>query len=201
MVRRALEVPGAPPTAQMTARSALGFGLMLTGQGDEAIDSLAFLSTSAIEPEPLDAELLASRASFKAWWGDVTGAHEDASAVVGWSRAGMPVRSLPNAYGALAETEFHLGRWDDGLAHIEIAISVSEDSGRAWDRSYVYRWPRTWSRRAGTSTLRLTTSRRPPRGRGGADSEMYLLRLRGRRLLGLDPRRLGGGAARARSAE
>ena len=136
--RRALDVPGAPPTAQMTARSALGFGLMLTGHGDEAIDSLAFLSPSAIDPDPLDAELLASRGSFKIWWGDVTGAQEDASAVAGWSRAGMPVRSLPNAYGALAEAEFYLGRWDDGLAHAEVAISVSEDAGRAWDRSYVH---------------------------------------------------------------
>ena len=48
------------------------------------------------------------------------------------------MRSLPNAYGALAESEFYLGRWDGGLAHAEVAISVSEDAGRAWDRPYVH---------------------------------------------------------------
>jgi DNA-binding CsgD family transcriptional regulator/tetratricopeptide (TPR) repeat protein len=136
--RRALDLPESSPTAEMTARSALGFGLLMTGRGDEAIETLASLSASTIEPEPLEAELLASRGSFKAWWGDLAGAQEDLSAVVRWSRAGVPVRSLPNAYGGLAEVEFHLGRWDDGLAHADVAISVSEDTDRAWDRSYVH---------------------------------------------------------------
>jgi DNA-binding CsgD family transcriptional regulator len=122
----------------MTARSALGCGLMLTGHGDAAIESLGSLSASAIEPAPLEAELLASRGTFEVWWGDVVSAQEDLSAVVRWSRGGVPVRSLPNAYGGLAEVEFLLGRWDDGLAHADVAVSVSEDSGRAWDRSYVH---------------------------------------------------------------
>jgi DNA-binding CsgD family transcriptional regulator/tetratricopeptide (TPR) repeat protein len=136
--RRALALPGVPPTAEMTARQALGFGLLMTGHGDQGIAALGSLSASTIEPEPLEAELLAARGSFKAWWGDLAGAAEDLSAVVRWSRAGVPVRSLPNAYGGLAEVEFRLGRWDDGLAHADVAVSVSEDGNRAWDRSYVH---------------------------------------------------------------
>ena len=58
--------------------------------------------------------------------------------MVRWSRTGVPVRSLANAYGGFAESEFQLGRWDDGLAHVEVAISVSADAGRAWDGSYVH---------------------------------------------------------------
>jgi DNA-binding CsgD family transcriptional regulator/tetratricopeptide (TPR) repeat protein len=136
--QRGLELSDAPATAVMTARLALGFGMVMTGRGDQAIASLGSLSASTIEPEPLGAELLAARGAFKTWWGDVPGAEEDLSAVVRWSRAGLPLRSVPNAYGGLAEVEYRLGRWDEGLAHAEVAVSVSEDTHRVWDLPYVH---------------------------------------------------------------
>jgi len=58
--------------------------------------------------------------------------------VIRWSRDGTPMRSLPNAYGALAEVEYRIGRWDDGLTHAEVAVSLGEDTDRAWDLPFVH---------------------------------------------------------------
>ena len=112
-------------------------GLVMTGRGDEAIAGLGFLSPSRIEPEPFEAELLTSRAQFKAWWGDLAGAQEDLSAVIRWSRAGVPHRGIPNAYGGLAEVEYRLGHWNSGLTYADAAVSLGEDSERLWDLPYV----------------------------------------------------------------
>ena len=135
--RTALAVPGLSPTARMTATQALSLGLVMSGRGDEAIAELSFLSPSRIEPEPFEAELLTSRAQTKAWWGDLAGAAEDLSAVIRWSRAGVPFRGIPNAYGGLAEVEYRLGQWNAGLTHADAAVSLGEDSERLWDLPYV----------------------------------------------------------------
>jgi DNA-binding CsgD family transcriptional regulator len=135
--RRALAVPDLSPLARTTAMQSLSVGLVMSGHGDEAIAGLGFLSPARIEPEPFEAELLTSRAQFKAWWGDLAGAYEDLSAVIRWSRAGVPFRGVPNAYGGLAEVEYRLGQWDSGLTHADAAVSLGEDSERVWDLPYV----------------------------------------------------------------
>jgi DNA-binding CsgD family transcriptional regulator len=48
------------------------------------------------------------------------------------------LRNLPNAYCALAEVEYRVGRWDEGMTHADVAVSLGEDSDRAWDLSYVH---------------------------------------------------------------
>ena len=136
--REALRVPGNPATVAVTARQALTMGLAMSGRGHEAIAQLDELSTTRLAPEPFEAELLATRGSLKAWCGDLAGALEDLSAVIAWSRAGSPLRSLPNAYGALAQAEYQLGRWDEGLTHADLAVSLGEDTGRAWDLPFVH---------------------------------------------------------------
>ncbi len=134
----ALRVPGNPATVAVTARQALTMGLAMSGRGHEAIAQLDELSATRLRPEPFEAELLATRGSLKAWCGDLAGALEDLSAVIAWSRAGSPLRSLPNAYGALAQAEYQLGRWDEGLTHADLAVSLGEDTGRAWDLPFVH---------------------------------------------------------------
>jgi DNA-binding CsgD family transcriptional regulator len=136
--QRALRAPGAPPTANTTARQALALGLLMTGLGADGIAQLAALSASRLEPEPFEAELLAARGNLKTWWGELAGAVEDLSAVVRWSRAGVPLRSLPNAYGGLAEVEYRVGRWDDGLVHADVAVTLGEESDRVWDLPWVH---------------------------------------------------------------
>ncbi len=135
---QALDAQGNLPTAEVTARQALALGLTMSGRGREGIATLASLSASRSHPEPFEAELMATRGNLKAWCGDLPGAVEDLSAVIRWSRAGWPLRSLPNAYGSLAETEYRLGRWDDGLIHADLAVSLGEDTERAWDLAFVH---------------------------------------------------------------
>ncbi len=135
---RALRIPGTPATAALTAREALAIGLLMSGRGSEGIEELGSVSASRIEPEPFEAELLAVRGIIASWWGDLARAQADLSAVIRWSRAGVPVRNLPNAYSALAKTEYRLGHWDDGLIHADVAISLGEESDRTWDLSDIY---------------------------------------------------------------
>ncbi len=138
LAQRVKALPGAPATARVIATQALALGLLMCDRGDEGIAQLEWLSPSRIEPEPFEAELLAARGNLKTWWGDLAGAAEDCAAVIRWSRAGAPLRSLPNAYAGLAETEYRFGRWDDGLTHADVAVSLGEDSDRAWDLPYVH---------------------------------------------------------------
>ena len=136
--QQALAASAILPTIEVTARQALTMGLAMSGRVHEAIALLNGLSTTRIRPEPFEAEMLATRGNLKAWAGDLSGAIEDLSAVIEWSRAGWPVRSLPNAYGALAQTEYQLGRWDDGLTHADLAVSLGQDTDRTWDLPFVH---------------------------------------------------------------
>jgi DNA-binding CsgD family transcriptional regulator len=136
--RRALRAPDAPAAARTTARHVLALGLLQSGHGDEGIAQLESLSASKLAPEPFELDLLTVRGNLKTWWGDLAGAVEDLSAATRWSRAGVPLRNLPNAYAALAEAEYRLGRWDDALTHGDVAVSLAEDTDRAWDMATVH---------------------------------------------------------------
>ncbi len=136
--QRALKLPGLATMDWATARQALAVGLVMNGHGDEAIAQLADVSPSRIEPEPFEPQLLTARGSVKVWWGDVAGADEDLTTVIRWSRAGATFRNLPNAYAGLAEIEYRLGRWNDGLTHADLAVSLGEDAYRAWELPYFH---------------------------------------------------------------
>ncbi|MBV9715186.1 MAG: AAA family ATPase [Solirubrobacterales bacterium] len=125
-------------TADVTARQALALGMAWTGRPRDGIGALAFLSPSRIEPRPFEPELLATRGHLKVWAGDLDAATEDLSAVIRWSRAGLSPRSLPNTYASLAETEYHLGRWSDGLLHADVAVSLALDSDQVWELAFVH---------------------------------------------------------------
>jgi ATP/maltotriose-dependent transcriptional regulator MalT len=125
-------------TAQVTSTQALAAGLLVVGRSPEGVSVLNSASASRIHPEPFEAELLTMRGRLKSWWGDLPGARQDLSTVIRWSRAGALVRSLAEAFGALAEVEYRLGRWDESLAHAEVAVSLAEDTDRAWDLPFVH---------------------------------------------------------------
>ena len=127
---RALAGDPPSPTVLVTARQARALGLAITGRAREAVAELGDLSPSHPVPEPFEAELMATRGGIRALSGDLAGAVEDLVAVVGWARAGSLPRSLANAYASLADVEYRLGRWDDGLTHADIAISVAEDGNQ-----------------------------------------------------------------------
>ena len=129
---RALEDPCATATVALTARQGLALGLAACGRELDAVVALDSLSASRVAPEPFDAELMATRGSLKAQAGDFRGAVDDLSAVIRWSRAGALPRSLPSAYSSLAEAEYRLGRWEEGAAHADLALSLADDSGQEW---------------------------------------------------------------------
>jgi DNA-binding CsgD family transcriptional regulator len=125
-------------TTAVVAMEALARGLSAEGRGEEAVAVLASLSAAKISPDPFEAELMTVRGNVKAWWGDLLGGLEDLWAVLRWSREGTPLRSLPNAYGAVAAIEYRIGRWDEGLTHAEVAVSLSEDADRLWELPFVH---------------------------------------------------------------
>jgi DNA-binding CsgD family transcriptional regulator len=136
--RRVLDRGRSPATAEMLARQALAFGLAGQRRGQEAVAALACASPAKMSPAPFEPELLAVRGNIKGWWGDLRGAVEDLSAVIGWSRDGIPLRNLSNAYGALAEAEYRIGHWDEGLTHAEVAVSLALDTDRTWELPFVH---------------------------------------------------------------
>jgi DNA-binding CsgD family transcriptional regulator/tetratricopeptide (TPR) repeat protein len=136
--RRALGSGEGGPTVQVTAEQALALGLGLSGRPGEGIAVLSGPSALRVEPEPFEAERMATRGSLKAAAGDLHGAVEDLSAVIRWWRAGTPPRSLPNAYATLAEAEYRLGRWDAGLAHADVAVSLAEEHDQVWELGYAH---------------------------------------------------------------
>ncbi len=131
--QRALDGPGSAPTVRVTARHAKAIGLSVAGRAPEAIAELNDASPAHIDPAPFEPDVLAVRGTIKLWWGDLAGATEDLETVLRWSRAGAPVRSLPNAYSALAVADYHLGRWAEGAAHSEMGVELGEDAARTWD--------------------------------------------------------------------
>jgi DNA-binding CsgD family transcriptional regulator/tetratricopeptide (TPR) repeat protein len=135
---RALSEPGADVTVEVTATQARALGLSISGRAAEAVAVLDSVSPSRIAPEPFEAEMLATRGSLKLWRDDLRGAVDDLSAVIGWARAGSAPRSLPNAYGALAEAEYRLGRWEEAQAHADVAVSLARDSDQVWELPFVH---------------------------------------------------------------
>ncbi len=136
--RRALDVDESSATVEVTAKQALALGLAMSGRAPAGVALLDGLSPGRIHPQPFEPELMATRGNLKAWCGELPGAVEDLSAVIRWSRSGTPLRSLPNAYGSLAEAEYHLGRWDEGLVHADLAVSLAQDSDQLWELAFVH---------------------------------------------------------------
>ena len=128
----ALENAGDDPMVDMTARQVLASTLAMAGRTTEALTLLAWLSPATMLPRPFEPELLATRGSLKASAGDFAGAVTDLAAVVRWSRSGTPLRSLPDAYAALAQAEYGLGAWDDAATHADLAVSLARDLGHFW---------------------------------------------------------------------
>jgi DNA-binding CsgD family transcriptional regulator len=120
------------PTTSLTTRQVLATALAMADRTADALAMLAPLSPARISPGPYEPELVTTRGALKASIGDDVGASRDLQAVVRWARAGAPLRSLPDAYAALAQAEYGLGEWDNAAAHAELAVSLARDLGHFW---------------------------------------------------------------------
>ena len=135
--RRVIDDRRSPPTVTLTAREAEALGLAMAGRPQEGVSALASLSQASVD-SPLELELLATRGMLKAWRGDLRAATADLDAVIRFSRAGTAPRSLGNAYSSLAEIEYHLGLWDEGLVHAELALTLAENNNQTVAISFAH---------------------------------------------------------------
>jgi DNA-binding CsgD family transcriptional regulator len=129
---QALVTTGNDPTTNLTARQVLATALAMADRTADALAMLAPLSAGRISPEPYEPELVTTRGALKASIGDWTGASRDLEAVIRWARGGAPLRSLPDAYAALAQAEYGLGDWENAATHAELAVSLADDLGHFW---------------------------------------------------------------------
>ena len=136
---QALAITGDDPTTSLTARQVLATALAMADRTADALAMLAPLSPARISPGPHEPELVTTRGALKASIGDDAGASRDLEAVVRWARTGAPLRSLPDAYAALAQAEYGLGEWDNAATHAELAISLARDLGHFWFLAQVHK--------------------------------------------------------------
>ena len=148
-----------PSRSPRARRSAMGLALYgPAGRGGRRTRRAVAV---AVVPGPFEAELMATRGGIRAWSRRPPGAVEDLGAVVAGRAAGALPRSLANAYASLADVEYRLGRWDDGLAHADIAITVARGRQPAVGAAGRARRRQRLPRRPG----RVGTRRGAPRGR------------------------------------
>jgi ATP/maltotriose-dependent transcriptional regulator MalT len=82
-----------------------------------------------------DLDALLGRGLVRMWTDDLTGADHDLTGLVSVApKRSAPFRILVLA--ALAQTEYRLGRWDDGLIHAELAMSLARDADQQWVAVY-----------------------------------------------------------------
>jgi DNA-binding CsgD family transcriptional regulator len=129
---QALASTGNDPTTSLTTRQVLASALAMADRTADALAMLAPLSPARISPGPYEPELVTTRGALKASIGDYAGASRDLETVVRWARADAPLRSLPDAYAALAQAEYGLGEWDNAATHAELAVSLARDLGHFW---------------------------------------------------------------------
>ncbi len=129
---QALVTIGNDPTTSLTAQQVLASALAMADRTADALAMLAPLSPGRISPGPYEPELVTTRGALKASIGDYAGASQDLEAVVRWARGGEQLRSLPDAYAALAQADYGLGEWDNAATHAELAVSLARDLGHFW---------------------------------------------------------------------
>ena len=105
-------------------------GLGIAGRADAALESLGDLTDPAVASlRELDA--LLGRGRLRLWTDDLNGSYQDLTGIViaAYDRS-VPFRLI--AVASLAEVEYRLGRWDDALAHAELAVSIAVDAEQAF---------------------------------------------------------------------
>lgn len=119
-------LPGPHPLASF-AQCTRAVGLWVTGRASEALASLAALPADPALARVDDAGPLAVRGMLRTWDGDLPGGFTDCRHAVRLGRAnGVPV------YVYLTAAEYRLGRWDDAVAHAEVAVTLVADTDQAY---------------------------------------------------------------------
>jgi DNA-binding CsgD family transcriptional regulator len=109
-------------------------GRAIAGRPEDALARAADL------PDPQQASIaeldaLLGRGLVRTWTDDLASAHYDLTGLVTAAQdRSAPFRIL--ALAALGQVEYRLGRWDDGLIHAELAVSLARDTDQQWVAVY-----------------------------------------------------------------
>ncbi|WP_328771583.1 helix-turn-helix transcriptional regulator [Streptomyces sp. NBC_00286] len=143
-------------TATDTVRYLALAGMATSGGAAHALGELGPLPDPAVA-SPAQLQELMGRGTLKVFTGDLTGALRDLTGVFAATHdrksaraaAAPPAPARPpvdgraysasfriTAAGALAAAEYLAGRWDDVLAHCELALSLADDSGSGSGRPH-----------------------------------------------------------------
>jgi ATP/maltotriose-dependent transcriptional regulator MalT len=109
-------------------------GRAIAGWPEDALARVAGL------PDPrwasiAELDALLGRGLVRTWTDDLAGAYHDLAGLVTAARdRSAPFRVL--ALAALSQVEYRLGRWDDGLVHAQLAVSLADDTDQQWVAVY-----------------------------------------------------------------
>jgi DNA-binding CsgD family transcriptional regulator len=112
--------------------------LAISGRAGEAQALADALPDPTSASEPAELEGLVGWGHLQAWTDDLLGARATLSATASaYRRRGALPMSLV-ALGALAETEYRLGAWDDAILHGRSAASAGDDAEQEWLAPYLH---------------------------------------------------------------
>jgi DNA-binding CsgD family transcriptional regulator/tetratricopeptide (TPR) repeat protein len=134
---RCLAQSSSAPAVRGGALAVWAIAHALGGRFDEVAARLDALgSPEEAPPELLDA--FVARGMVRLWTDALDGARADLEVVVARARLGHPVRMLGQAMAYLGEACYRGGALDDAVLHTELAVTVTEETGRDWDRTFVH---------------------------------------------------------------
>jgi DNA-binding CsgD family transcriptional regulator/tetratricopeptide (TPR) repeat protein len=134
---RCLALSSHAPALRGVALAVWALARALGGHADEVARHLDELGApEAAPPELLDA--FVARGVVRLWTDALDQARADLEVVVARARRGQPVRLVGQATAYLGEACYRAGALDDAILHTELAITMAEEMGRGWDRTFVH---------------------------------------------------------------
>lgn len=135
--REALSSGRLPPDQAGATRAAAAVGLTISGRADEASLLLAELEPDPEQVDPQRHRELRARGILRLITDDLKGARADLAVCSSIARRELSASRL-TAIGALAETDYRLGNWDDSLALAEQALSLLHDTEQFWLQGQIH---------------------------------------------------------------
>jgi len=126
-----------PPEQAGATRAAAAMGLTISGHACEASAILADLDDDPGAVDPQHHRELRARGILRLITDDLHGARADLLVSSSVARMDLSPSRL-TAIGALAETDYRLGNWDDSLALAEQSLSLLHDTEQFWLQGQIH---------------------------------------------------------------
>ena len=134
--RQALSSGRLAPDQASSTRAAAALGLAMSGRHDEGLALLGDVDPEPTRVAPERNPELRARGILRLITDDLGGARADLLVCSSIAHRRLSPSRL-TALGALSETYFRLGDWDDSLALVEQALSLARDTEQYWLQGYL----------------------------------------------------------------